>query len=114
MDGESALGGLDTRAEASVVRRGLVRKHWKVRQKGGTAFDGLGSTGAKLGEDVDVPVQQRYGSELIRVGARVVEDSEMPGGVDIHDVWHCIPEEGKNGVWLRHYEDQAQDYEDCD
>ena len=75
--GESALGGLDTWAEASVIRRGRVKKHWRVRQKDSKAFDGLGSTGVKLGEEVEVPIQLRYGSEQIRVVARVVEDSEM-------------------------------------
>ena len=83
VDGDSALGGLDTWAEASVIRRGRVKKHWKVHQRDGKAFDGLGSTGVKLGEEVEVPVQMRYGSELIHVAARVVEDSEMPGGADM-------------------------------
>jgi len=83
VDGESALSGLDTWAEESVIRRGLVREHWKVRQKDGKKFDGLGSTGVKLGEEVEVPVQMRYGAELIHVVARVVEDSDMPDGVEM-------------------------------
>ena len=83
VDDNSALGGLDTWAEASVVRRGLVRDHWKVRQKSGKPFDGLESTGVELGEEVEVPVRLRYGSAQIHVVARVVDDSEMPGGADI-------------------------------
>ena len=83
VDGESALSGLDTWAEESVIKRGLVREHWRVRQKDGKKFDGLGSTGVKLGEEVEVPVQMRYGAELIHVVARVVEDGDMPDGVDM-------------------------------
>ena len=83
VDGESALSGLDTWAEASAVRRGLAKGHWRVHQKDGKAFDGLGSTGVKLGEEVEVPLRLRYGSELIHVAARVVEGSEMPGEVDM-------------------------------
>ena len=42
-----------------------------------------GSTGVKLGEGMEVPVQMRYGSELISVVARIVEDSDMHDGVDM-------------------------------
>ena len=48
VDGESALSGLDTWAEESVIRPGLVRKHWRVRQRDGKKFDGLGSTGISV------------------------------------------------------------------
>ena len=44
VDGGSVLSGLDTWAEESVIRRGSVKKHWKVRQRDGKPFDGLGST----------------------------------------------------------------------
>ena len=76
-----------------------MKKHWRVRQKDGKALDGLGSTGVKLGEEVEVPVKMRYGSERIHVVARVVEDSEMPGGADML-FWYCISEECEDSIRL--------------
>jgi hypothetical protein len=83
VDGESAVGGLDTWAETSVIKRSRVKPGWTVRRREKVGFDGLGSTAVQMGEEVEVPVQMRYGGTKLKLLARVVEDGDMPGGADI-------------------------------
>jgi hypothetical protein len=51
-----------------------------VRRRDTTSVDGLGSIGddgVSLGEEVEVPVQMRYGGAVVNLVARVVEDIKM-------------------------------------
>ena len=83
VDGVSAAAGLDTWAETSVIRRSCVKPGWKVRCDKRKAFDGLGSSGVEIGEELEVPIQMRFGGEKIFVVMRVVEDSDMHAPVDV-------------------------------
>ena len=77
---------MDTWVETSVIKGSLVKPGWRVRRRDTTSVDGLGSigdAGVSQGEEVEVPVQMRYGGTVPNLVARVVEDKDMQGGADV-------------------------------
>lgn len=73
-----ALGGFDTWAEVTCVRRSMVQQDWRVLSGDRREVKGVGVGTQKTGELVEMPVRVRYGSQQIMVPARVMEDATMP------------------------------------
>ena len=75
--GQSVIAGFDTWAETSVVRRSLLTPDVEVTKVEAQVFAGVGGT-KQLDELVRVPVQMRYGAEVVYVMASVMDDADMP------------------------------------
>ena len=80
--GQSVIAGFDTWAETSVVRRSLTTPDVKVTKVEAQVFAGVGGT-KQLDELARVPVQMRYGADVVYVMARVMDDGDMPDYVGL-------------------------------
>ena len=73
--------GMDTYCETSAIRKSLVDPKWEILDSESMPIKGVGS--GELGPRVKVSYRYSYNMKAGSLGARIMNDSLMPDGVDV-------------------------------